>query len=111
MRSASSQAKFRREVFAANKQHDETNRIFLVCYRCNCKIDPASEFWDAEHVTPHYFGGQIGMPICKPCHREKTAKEDIPAIAKSKRVHDNHYGIRRKGSGWPTRKFSRRNDE
>lgn len=108
MRNATTQAKFRREVFAANKQHDETGRIFLVCYLCNHRIDPATTAWDADHVTPDYFGGQKGMPICKPCHKEKTAKEDVPAIAKSKRTYDKHYGIKRRGSTWPQRKFSRR---
>lgn len=105
-RSASQQAKFRRTVFHAHKRHDENERIFLVCYVCNCKIDPASEFWDADHVIPHYFGGSEGMPICKSCHREKTAKEDVPAIAKSKRVSDKHFGIRR-SMKWPKRPMKR----
>ena len=103
------QAKFRREVFQANKQHDDTGRIFLVCYICNCKIDPATEAWDADHVTPRFFGGQKGMPVCKSCHKEKTDKEDIPAIARAKRLSDKHFGIKRK-QGWPQRKFARREE-
>jgi len=103
------QAKFRREVFQANKQHDDTNRIFLVCYLCNCRIDPATEKWDADHVTPRFFGGQNGMPVCKSCHKEKTDKEDIPAIARAKRLSDKHFGIKRK-QGWPQRKFARREE-
>lgn len=109
MRNATQQAKFRREVFQANKQHDDTNRIFLVCYRCNSKIDPATESWDADHVIPHHFGGSVGMPICKFCHKLKTAKEDVPAISKSKRVSDKHFGIKRK-HGWPQRKFAKREE-
>jgi hypothetical protein len=101
------QAKFRREVFQAHKQHDDTNRIFLVCYLCNSKIDPATTAWEAEHVIPRYFGGQIGMPVCICCHKQKTATEDIPAISKSKRVSDKHFGIRRK-QGWPKRYFAKR---
>lgn len=106
-RESQQQAKFRRDVFSANKQHDETGRIFLVCYVCNCRIDPACQAWDADHVTPHFFGGQIGMPICKHCHKAKTA-DDVTTIAKSKRTYDKHYGIKRKGTGWPSRKFSKR---
>ena len=32
---------------------------------------------------------------CKPCHAEKTGKQDIPAIAKTKRIRDRERGIRR----------------
>lgn len=106
-RQPSTQAKFRRAVYEANKQHDDTGRIFLVCYLCNGKIDPATTAWEADHVTPHYFGGQIGMPVCKCCHKQKTATQDVPAIAKSKRVRDKHFGIKRK-HGWPKRYFAKR---
>ena len=109
MRSPPEQAKFRRAVFAARKQHDETGRLFLVCYVCQYRIDPAVEFWDADHVIPLAFGGTEGKPICKSCHKAKTAK-DVPAIAKSKRVSDKHYGIRR-SRAWPKRTFRRENVE
>lgn len=105
MRSPAAQAKFRREVFHAHKQHDETGRIFLVCYKCGCRIDPACEFWDAEHVIADYFGGTEGKPICKPCHKIKTATQDVPAIAKSKSKSDKFYGIRK--SSWPKRPMRR----
>jgi hypothetical protein len=106
MRSSGEQAKFRRDVFTANKQHDVTGRIFLICYVCNCRIDPASEFWDADHVIARHFGGTEGKPICKACHKHKTATQDVPAIAKSKRTSDKHFGIRRK-KPWPKRKFAK----
>lgn len=104
-RSSANQAKFRREVFAEHKRHDETGRLYLICYICNYRIDPASEFWDADHVIPHAFDGKEGKPICKACHKAKTATQDIPAIAKSKRVSDKYFGIRRKGFNWPKRTF------
>lgn len=106
MRDTSQQAKFRREVFNEHKQHDETGRIFLICHSCGSRIDPATTAWDADHVIPHVFGGKEGKPICKACHKHKTATQDVPAIAKSKRSFDKHYGIKRK-RGWPKRKFAR----
>ena len=102
-RSPSEQAKFRRQVFADHKQHIN-GRLILVCYVCGFHIDPARESWDADHVIPHAFDGKDGMPICKLCHKAKTA-DDVTKIAKSKRAHDNHFGIRRKGQGWPKRPF------
>lgn len=101
------QYKFRKSVFDTNKQHDSCGHVYLVCYRCGYHINPAHEKWDADHVIPHAFGGKEGMPICKACHKEKTAKEDVPAIAKAKRVSDKHLGIRTK-RGWPKRPFPKR---
>lgn len=108
MRSQSAQAKFRREVFETNKLHDNTGRIFLICCYCGGKIDPASEAWEAAHVIADFFGGKEGKPAHVKCHRVETSTKDIPAISKSKRVSDKHYGIKRKGSNWPTRKFAKR---
>ena len=32
--------------------------------------------------------------LCIACHRDKTTKRDVPAIAKAKRVSDKHLGIK-----------------
>ncbi|MBS0251220.1 MAG: HNH endonuclease [Proteobacteria bacterium] len=102
-RSSAEQAKFRKAVFHAHKQHDENGRVYLVCGRCGSKIDPVYG-WEADHTIPREFGGTEGQPLCKPCHKRKTATKDIPAIAKSKRASDKHYGIKRKGWGGNQRK-------
>ncbi len=104
MRSASQQAKFRREVFLAHKKVDPTGRIYLVCHICKGKIDPAVEGWEASHTIPHAWGGQAGRPAHIACHRKQTSEKDVPAIAKAKRVSDKHYGIKRKGWGSRYRK-------
>lgn len=94
-----SSAKSRRECFEAHKQKDITGRIFLICHICNWPIDPVREPWEAEHVTPHAFGGKEIMPAHEKCHKHKTSTVDVPAIAKSKRNSDRHFGIKRKGWG------------
>jgi hypothetical protein len=41
--------------------------------------------------------------LCKTCHGAKTAKQDVPAIAKSKRVRNKHINAtdkRRGFRGW-----------
>lgn len=106
MRSSGEQAKFRREVFHTHKKNDETGRIFLVCCFCSGRIDPATESWEAAHTIPHAFGGTEGKPAHVKCHRAETSTKDVPAIAKSKRTFDKHFGIRRK-KPWPKRKFAK----
>lgn len=104
MRSSAEQAKFRKAVFLAHKRNDENGRIFLICHICKCKIDPATEGWEASHLIPHAWGGTDGAPAHVKCHKRQTAEVDIPAIAKSKRISDKHFGIRRKGWGGNFRK-------
>lgn len=99
MRSASAQAKLRREVFHANKQLGDDGRPYLICAACGGKIDVATEGWEAAHDVADYFGGTTAKPMHVKCHRRLTATEDIPAIAKSKRLEEKHLGIRRKGWG------------
>ena len=99
-----SSSKSRRECFDANSKSDETGRVYLVCHLCGTLIDPAKEAWEAEHVIPHAFGGTCLMPAHEKCHRVKTSTQDIPAIAKSKRLSDKHYGIKQRGWGGKWRK-------
>jgi 5-methylcytosine-specific restriction protein A len=96
-----SSAKARRECFEEHKQRDETGRIYLICHICSGRLDPAREQWEAEHVLPHAFGGKDLRPAHYRCHKHKTATVDVPAIAKSKRVADKYFGIRKRG--WSTK--------
>jgi 5-methylcytosine-specific restriction endonuclease McrA len=106
-RSASEQYKFRKAVFKANIQTVDGTPV-LVCYICGYHIKPGrGEAWEADHVIALALGGVEGRPCCKACHKHKTATQDVPAIAKSKRSSDRHYGIKRKGGGWPKRTFRR----
>lgn len=94
MSKRASSTKTRRECFDANKRVDENGRIYLVCWLCGGRIDPAREKWDAEHPTPYANGGTEVLPAHEGCHDPKTAR-DISEIAKGKRVRDRHFGIKR----------------
>lgn len=95
-----SSAKVRRECFEANRLTDDTGRIYLKCHICNGRIDPVREPWEAEHTTPHAFGGTELKPAHVKCHKVKTA-DDVGKIAKSKRVANKHFGTKTKPKGRP----------
>src|SRR5690349_18565878 len=94
-----STTKYRRDCFDAHKKVDETGRIYLVCYLCKGRIDPARDAWDAEHTKRKTLGGSDSpenvWPAHKGCHQPKTAR-DLTENAKGKRVSDKHFGIVRK---------------
>ena len=45
------------------------------------------------------LGARVVLPAHDKCHKRQTAKFDLPAIAKSKRVIEKHLGIKPKGWG------------
>jgi 5-methylcytosine-specific restriction protein A len=51
-----------------------------------------------DHIIPDGLGGEPTEDncqlLCKACHKDKTAKKDVPTIAKAKRIADKHIGIR-----------------
>ena len=60
-----------------------------------------------EHIIQCAVGGdnsaENGAVLNRTCWRAKTAKQDLPVIAKVKRVRDRHRGIvarRRRIMGW-----------
>lgn len=63
--------------------------------RCPCPLTPGRFHFD--HDLPDWMGGQPTLEncvvLCIPCHHEKTAGVDIPAIAKAKRIQDRERGI------------------
>ncbi len=97
-RTPGEQARFRRETFDAHKKVDERGCIFLICHICGGKINPGREKWEADHMIARAFGGTEGAPVHVACHREKTSKDDVPAIAKSKRVRDKHFGVKKRSA-------------
>ena len=96
----------RRACFDARKIMGDGGKIYLQCHVCKMCIHPAREAWEADHVTPHALGGTFVLPICIPCHKKKT-KKDVTAIAKTKRVSDRHYGIKRSANPMPGSKRSK----
>jgi 5-methylcytosine-specific restriction enzyme A len=75
-------------------------RIFAAhngkCHLCGLTIDGTREPWDADHVIALEISGDDSdanlAPAHKRCHAAKTAKEDVPTIAKAKRVAAKHKG-------------------
>lgn len=76
---------------------------------CGAKLTIGKYHYD--HVIPDAHGGEPVLSncavICIACHKYKTAKHDVPAIAKTKRIQDRHIGIR-KPSQLQSRGFGKR---
>ncbi len=72
-------------------------RFNAICHMCLQPIQPAQP-WEVSHETPLELGGADDAnnwkPAHKTCHREHTAKVDIPNIAKAKRREAAHLGAR-----------------
>jgi len=68
-----------------------------VCHLCSLKITVGQE-WDVSHENPLELGGADDesnwLPAHRRCHREHTALNDIPAIAKAKRIYAKHIGAK-----------------
>lgn len=67
------------------------------CAVCTAKIRPGNGP-HYDHVVPDALGGDATVEncqvLCRTCHDLKTRQDDVPRIAKAKRVHDNHINAR-----------------
>lgn len=88
--------KDRRECFDRWKYIHADGSTVMNCHICLGVIRPSrGDKWEAEHVIPHAFDGTDIRPAhASPCHSSKT-KKDVTDIAKAKRIHEKHVGIRR----------------
>jgi hypothetical protein len=63
-----------------------------------------------DHDIADGLGGEPTLENCKvlchACHGEKTAKHDVPLIAKTKRIQDRHNGIKKPRTIRSWRKFN-----
>ena len=68
-----------------------------LCHMCGGIIH-SGELWEVSHEIPLELGGaddDVNRKAAhKVCHRDHTAKVDIPAIAKAKRREASALGIR-----------------
>lgn len=68
--------------------------------RCDAVLQDGRYHYD--HDIPDGIGGEPELwncvVLCIPCHTEKTAKRDIPMIAKAKRVADRQIGIKKRSA-------------
>jgi len=79
------------------------------CEICRQKIIDVAQY---DHIVADALDGEPTLAncqvLCSRCHRLKTSKTDIPAIAKGKRIETKRAGLKRKGrplagtkaSGW-----------
>lgn len=75
--------------------------------RCPVKLQVGRYHYD--HIVPDGLGGEPTLDncavLCKACHSDKTAKQDVPRIAKMKRVRDKFQGIKKRRRTIPGRRF------
>ena len=70
-----------------------------ICCLCSRKIDGVRESWIIEHKRALGLGGEDTDENCAPAHedcRRAKDKQDVPAIAKAKRMKAKHLGIRKR---------------
>ena len=67
------------------------------CASCTLPIAPGKG-WDIDHIIPLALGGSDTPDnlqiLCRICHSTKTAKHDVPAIAKTERIRARHLGAK-----------------
>lgn len=86
-----------RREFPKAVMRDAFLRANGACEGCGARLSAGKIEYD--HAIPDALGGEPTLDncqvLCRPCHSAKTGKQDIPAIAKTKRIRDRERGIRR----------------
>lgn len=94
--------KDRARIFAANGG---------VCHLCKHPIDGVREAWEVEHVIAWELtrddSDENLKPAHKSCHKDKTHKQDRPAINQAKRREAKHTGVDRPAGKIKSAPFSR----
>lgn len=78
-----------------------------ICEGCRQKILDVAQY---DHLIADALDGEPTLAncqvLCAGCHRRKTSKIDVPAIAKGKRLEAKRSGLKRKGRPLPGTKAS-----
>lgn len=103
-----------RREFSVAVQNAAYERSGGIC-ECGCNrpfTDHPKERPEYDHDLPDFLGGKPDLENCKvlrvDCHQAKTAKQDMPRIAKARRGEKDRKNITRikrpiagsKASGW-----------
>jgi 5-methylcytosine-specific restriction endonuclease McrA len=100
----------KRVRITAKKRADIFMRDGGICHMCKMKVVSGQE-WDISHDIPLEAGGKDDetnwFVAHRKCHREHTAKVDMPLIAKVKRIHQKHIGAKKSRSPMPMGKNSK----
>ena len=98
----------RRREFPAKVKVAAFDRAQGRCEECTVEIRPGNGP-EYDHRIPDALGGEPVLDncavLCRSCHGAKTAREDVPRIAKAKRVAAKHIGARPK-TRMPYRRFN-----
>lgn len=97
-----------RREFPKQVKRQAFDRAEGKCELCGVRLTFGKYAYD--HIIPDGLGGEPVLDncqvACNVCHGEKTGKQDIPRIAKTKRISDREKGIK-KPSRFPGAKNSK----
>jgi 5-methylcytosine-specific restriction protein A len=89
----------KRAEFSAKTQEQALKRSNRVCENKKCCAPLSRGKYHFDHVLPDGLGGKPTLAncqvLCIQCHKEKTAKEDVPRIRKADRQKRADDGIKR----------------
>ena len=99
-----------RREFSKQVKRDAIMRCNGICENEACGAKLSAHKFHFDHLIPDGLGGEPTLDncqvLCHPCHAEKTGKQDIPRIAKAKRISDREKGIKRPRTITKWRKFN-----
>ncbi len=88
-----------RREFTKSIMRDAFLRCGGHCEGENCGARLLAGDFHYDHIIPDALGGEPTLDncqvLCRACHKVKTGKQDIPRIAKTKRISDREKGIRK----------------
>lgn len=88
-----------RREFSKQVKRDAFLRCGGYCEGENCGVFLTAGKFAYDHIIADALGGEPTLHncavLCNACHGEKTGKQDIPRIAKTKRIQDREKGIRK----------------
>lgn len=97
-----------RREFSAKTKALAFERAGGNCECCTARLTAGKFHYD--HVIPDALGGEPVLSncevLCTNCHGAKTAKEDVPRIAKAVRTNRKHINATRPKRPWPKRSFA-----
>ena len=89
-----------RREFSKAVKRDAFMRAKGACEMCGARLTVGKYAYD--HIVADGLGGEPTLDnccvACVVCHSEKSAKNDVPRIAKVKRIQDRERGIRNPSS-------------
>ena len=98
-----------RREFSSKTKTAAWERANGQCEACTARLSPGHTHYD--HIVPDALGGEPILEnvqvLCSACHGRKTAKQDVPRIAKAKRQQRAHIGANSSKKSFPCGKRSK----